>query len=253
MPQDKLDKLKNLLEIVDESLTKEEFVKSFEVVVNVIVKLGEDLKVENKGNIKSLTSLFEDLKTNKTTGLDKVKEDLLKKVDKALDEQTNSLNFIRDKVRKIKDGGKGERGDKGDKGEGIKGDKGDVGKQGSPDTSEQIVSKVNTSKTKIKKEQIEGIDEVIDNMKAEVGSARGFAARASNATKFHPLTADGSTKIFAVPKSVAAILHCSDFPSVFYENSGFTINATRTQITITTDNAPSDGAQLIYQYSGMFN
>lgn len=163
-------------------------------------------------------------------------------------------------------GEQGERGEKGENGKdgkdgknGKDGVDGKNGLDGSPDTADTIRNKLELlpDGEKLAIEAIQDLRKELEELRSETkrieALPRGTAPRASNSTKFYPLTADGVTKTFTVPKSVAAILHSSDFPNVLYENSGFTINGTRTQITITTDNAPSSGSQLLYQYSSMFN
>lgn len=60
---------------------------------------------------------------------------------------------------------------------------------------------------------------------------------------------NGITLSFTVPKHRKAIMVIgSDFPSVLFENNGFTVNVARTQITLTVTNAPSTGSQLGFQY-----
>lgn len=125
------------------------------------------------------------------------------------------------------------------------------------DTGEQIIEKINStdSEFKITKEHLD-IDDIIKQLERQISSIpRGGGGRASHSTKFYKLTPDGTTKTFSVPKSVTAIVLMSDFPHVLFEGSanGFTINNTRTSITITTDTAPSVGSQLLFQYSEYFN
>jgi hypothetical protein len=60
---------------------------------------------------------------------------------------------------------------------------------------------------------------------------------------------DGIKFTFTVPKHrKAQFVMGSDFPSFLFENNGFTVNAGRTQVTLTTANAPSAGSQLGFQY-----
>jgi len=110
-----------------------------------------------------------------------------------------------------------------------------------------------TGEKRLDRSAIKGLDSALKRV-AEIKSRSVIGgSRSNNSTKFYPLTPDGSNKTFSVPKSVASIVLSSDFPTVLMENKGFTINATRTQIVLTTDNAPSLGSQLLYQYSSMFN
>lgn len=110
---------------------------------------------------------------------------------------------------------------------------------------------------RLDKSAIKGLDDELNNLKTLISSkntGRG-AFKTNNATQFYDLSTqtDGSTKVFAVPKSVSSIVIGSDFPTILMENNGFTLNATRTQLTLTTENAPSQGSQLLYQYTSMFN
>lgn len=163
-------------------------------------------------------------------------------------------------------GDKGEKGEKGDRGEtgiaGLPGDDGQNGKDGekgengSPDTGSQIIEKINADDTEglIKKERIEGLDDAFKNVDRQISSIpRGGGGRASHGMKLKVLVPDGSTKTFSVPKSVTRFVIGSDFPNIYMENAGFTINTTSTQIVLTTDNAPSAGSQLLYVYSEVFN
>lgn len=124
------------------------------------------------------------------------------------------------------------------------------------ETPNDVIDTINKADNFIDKERVEGFDGIIKGLEDKISSiprGGGAAPRSNNSTKFYPLTADGSTKIFTVPKSVASIVLMSDFPHILFEGSGFTINGTRTQITLTVDNAPALGSQLLYQYSSQFN
>lgn len=158
-------------------------------------------------------------------------------------------------------GDKGERGDDGvdgEKGEkGEQGERGEKGKDGSPDTGEQIIDKINDddSEKKIKREKVEGLDDEFKNVNERISNIPRGGGRSFGGMKMHDLSSstDGSTKIFSTPKNVGGFFICSDFPTVLIERNGFTFNATRTQATLTTDNAPSQGSQLLFVYAAMFN
>lgn len=203
------------------------------------------------------------------------------KADKAvsLAEETKKTEIVGPKGNKGDRGDKGERGDsitgpqgergeKGPKGDSIvgpKGDKGDTGesivgpegKEGSPDTPEQVIEKINGAEGLIKKERVEGLDEIEKRVNKRIDSIpRGVGNRSYGASvKFHDLSSktDGTTKTFTVPKNISGIVIGSDFPTILMENNGFTLNSTRTTLTLTTTNAPSSGSQLLFQYSSLFN
>jgi len=176
-----------------------------------------------------------------------------------------------------KRGPKGEKGDKGETGEkgkdgkdgkdgvngkdGINGKDGLNGKDGvdglnginGTNGKDGEMGTIDDATIGYLQNEIKKLEERVNSVAARPTSQGGF--RANNATKFYPLTADGSTLIFTVPKSVASIVLMSDFPHILFEGAanGFTINASRTQITLTVENAPSLGSQLLYQYSSQFN
>ena len=61
---------------------------------------------------------------------------------------------------------------------------------------------------------------------------------------------DGSTKTFTIPFHNKAIMVVgSDFPSVLFQNNGFTVASSKLSITLTPENAPSTGSQLAFLYT----
>jgi len=126
----KLEKLEEILNLLNESITREEFVSSFENVAKMVV--AGELKLSQR-----ITDALADAK--RTT--DVTKHNLTKEVEKALKEQEDGLNFLYDRVSRLKDG---KKGDKGERGESIQGPKGDKGDQGSPDSPEQVRDKLET-------------------------------------------------------------------------------------------------------------
>jgi hypothetical protein len=189
---------------------------------------------------------------------------------------------------KGKPGAKGDQGEKGDMGEqgpqgkqgiegpkGEKGDKGDSvsGPQGVPgrDADEEaILAKIEKDlpalgarirdglellqgEARLDKSAIKGLDELEARLTAKF--AQAATPRSNNSMKFYDLSSqtNGSKKVFTVPKGLAGIVIGSDFPTVLMENNGFTMNATRTQLTLTFATAPSAGSQLLYQYMSQFN
>ena len=109
---------------------------------------------------------------------------------------------------------------------------------------------------RLERKAIKGIDELEKTLNAKIDAVPrgggGGGGLMRGATKYYKLTPDGTTKIFNVPKSVTSIIFMSDFPSVLFENNGFTLNASRTQVTLTVTDAPSTSSQLVYSYSPMF-
>jgi len=116
MPQDKLQKLKALLEIANQdTMSKAEFLSAFKQITDIFVTM----KSTNAEQMKEMVKLFKD----KMNIMDKVsaeysaemkaelsakKDEMMNycetEMDKIMKEQANSLNFIRDKVRTLQNG-----------------------------------------------------------------------------------------------------------------------------------------------------
>ena len=104
-PQEaKLEKLKTLLEISNDGLTRSEFVENFKLVITQI--LGIEKKV-----LERINQTIDDLKSHQDRQNLAIEGDLRgltakfeQSINKALKEQENSLNFIKDKMRRIESG-----------------------------------------------------------------------------------------------------------------------------------------------------
>jgi len=126
--QEKLEKLKKLMEITTEGLTKAEFLSSFKQVIDHVLKT--EIKL-----IEKMNKLMNELKgtnnsLNKATQGDfsGLAEELNRDMVKALKDQKNSLDFIYDKMRRVKNGINGKDGLDGT--DGKDGSDGKDGKQG---------------------------------------------------------------------------------------------------------------------------
>ena len=111
MTDQRLEKLKTLLKLTSEGLTMEEFTKAFKVVLDYIKKVEKDLTLKNDISTQELTALIQTL-ADKLETLNQQK--LLSsqvKMDKALEEQRASLNYIRDWTRNLKNGRDGKDAD----------------------------------------------------------------------------------------------------------------------------------------------
>jgi len=104
-----LAKLTRLFSLMDEdSLTKEDFLKSFKNVIDFITRMDKALNLKNEKAVANLDNLFKELDTKLSSS---TKADvsgsiteLKGVVQKALHEQQIGMNFINDKVSKLKNG-----------------------------------------------------------------------------------------------------------------------------------------------------
>lgn len=129
-----LKKLEELVKIVDEGLTKEDFVKSFEGVINFIKKIEAKNDVELQLLKETITKLGEKLESDASGGLERLK----KEAQDTLSTQIARLNasyeakmgLVDARVAELKDG------------ESITGPAGKDGKDGSPDKPEEVRDKL---------------------------------------------------------------------------------------------------------------
>lgn len=211
MTKEKLEKLKKLLEVTNEGLTEKKFLESFKTVVNQILKL------ETKA-LDKINKAIAELESKNNTSLNATQADLRalggkleELVDKALKEQANSLNFIRDKVRKIKEGVDGKDG---------------IGVDGKDADEEKIINEVlgkikvpGIDKTEMNEMDIElkALREELEKVKLMRGKGGGgtSAIGIANAAKYWVKTEEpsglinGVNKAYAVSKTIFAVLSFS--------------------------------------------
>ncbi len=119
------------------------------------------------------------------------------------------------------------------------------------ETVEELAEKLNLQEAL---DKIASLEKEIKKVAGKIPIISGNG-RSSHSTHFYDLSSQTNDilKVFAVPKNMAGVLFSSDSPTVLMEGNGFTLNATRTQLTITAQNAPSAGSQLLFSYTGVFN
>src|SRR3990167_5884638 len=124
-----------------------------------------------------------------------------------------------------------------------------------PDTSEQVRDKLENleGEERLDAKYIKGLEDLEKRLTDRISAIPHGGGRVSRNNIYKTLTPDGSTKIFSVPKNTGGVVIGSDFPTVLMEGAGFTVNASRSQITLTVDNAPSLNSQLVFIGNGIFN
>lgn len=167
-PESKLKKLEALLKLVDESITRDEFVASFENVLNHVLeaerKLGSKIDQSTTQAIRSLSDAFQEFKSSSSQDFQGLRAEIESSATKMFKEQADGMNQVRDTLRRIKNGKDGKDGQD--------------GADGSPDTGDEIVNKINSSDSLIGKKSIEGLEDLekkVDTMPTgRVGGAKGF-------------------------------------------------------------------------------
>lgn len=114
MNSENLQQLQNLLKLVQNGVGKAEFLAAFKNIMDIVTKLQKDIVDRNQKINASLVEMFgklsEKLSTSSDSEMKSMKDTIDSEIRKALKEQSNGLNFIRDKVRKIKEGNDGKNG-----------------------------------------------------------------------------------------------------------------------------------------------
>ncbi len=249
-PKSVLLDLETLKKLGEKAYLRDEIEKLVRMLVSKVDSNSPRVVVQ-----KEINAAYNALKGNNDTYLAESLASLRQVLQKQMED-------IQVKLSKEKKGDKGDKGDVGEPGEtpikGIDyfdGKKGEPGANGSPDTPQEIVEKIEslTGAARLDARAIKGLDEVEARLNSRITAAA--TPRSNNGVKFYDLSSqtNGSTKIFTVPKGLAGVIIGSDFPTILMENNGFTLNKTRTQLTLTFATAPSAGSQLLYQYSSMFN
>lgn len=95
--------------------TQEEFEKAYKSLLDLILKIEKAMVERNSKALEKLLVIFEEkaskLDDGNSSQIAGFKEDILAKVSKALTEQENGMNYIRDYIRNLKNGKDGRDAD----------------------------------------------------------------------------------------------------------------------------------------------
>lgn len=249
-----MNKHKQLVEMLatldPERVTRDEFIKildSFTTFMETMFKKNEKEFLDIHQSVAELKKQVKEDTSNDTAEMRATLKTLLStEMSKIMAQHDAKMKEVDDKIDSLQDG---EDGDDGKDADAV---------QIVQDVLAQI--KLSEQKEAILDDApiILAMQKQIDDLKAliqRVGNARGHSGGGIHPMKFKDLSSqtNGTLKIFAVPKSVNAVVFTSDFPYVLIENNGFTLDAARTKLTLTVANAPSQSSQLLYQYNSPFN
>jgi Asp-tRNA(Asn)/Glu-tRNA(Gln) amidotransferase C subunit len=98
---EKLEKINKLMKLVTESINKDDFLKSFQSVIDYVKKIEK----KNNDLIASLENLYKEtvqkIDSNALSGLDTVRENLLKDEEKLFKELNGLIDIHRSKIKEI--------------------------------------------------------------------------------------------------------------------------------------------------------
>ena len=230
-----LQKLNKLFSLMDEdTLTKEDFLASFENVVAYVKKMQE----QNLQEVEQLKQAFESvstkLKENNNIDLQDVRTEIKKVFDKVIKDQTDGMNFLRDKTRGFTDGKDGLDAD-----EDIIVDK-VLDKIKLPEHKEIILDSPEQFKEKV--ETI--VEELLKELRKTIKGLQfrpmptGSGATGGGIVKVFDLSdsLDGSIKTFSLPAFWRIIsITSSSFPTAFRPTIDYTTDEANSQITFTSE------------------
>jgi len=199
MDKDKLQKLKEMMNLLNEGLTKSEFVKSFEAAMKHILALEKKVIEKNNKELESLKESFNKFQTSKGADFDEVKLGAKNFTDKLFKEQADNLNFLRDKARNVKNGKNGTDGK-----DGSDGKNGKDGKDGSPDTAGELADKLEMleGKDRLDVSAIKGLEEFVKDITPVGRTPFGGSVVHKFIDDETPSgTQDGSNKAFLLSKA----------------------------------------------------
>jgi len=228
MNEKNLQKLQRLFQAMDEdSLTRAEFQQEFKKLLEFLKALKEKNRAEFTSLNSSIAELREKVKQENNDNISGLKDETLRQITKALKEQENGMNFIRDTLRKIKNGKDGR--------DGID------GKDGSPDTPKEIRDKIKTLKGN-KRLPISAIKDLkkklIEIGKQKIIQTVGGGGGGGHTMKVYDLSdsLNGVLKTFSLPAFWRVIsVHSSSFPNAFRPTTDYTTDANAMTITFTSE------------------
>ena len=191
---DNLSKLKGMLDLINEGLTKKDFLSAFEGVLNFVKKIKE----RNDLEMEKMEGVFASLRSDTTSSLKELKkkamdycEDEMKKM---YAEHEKMMEMMTDKIASVRDGR-----------DGVDGLPAKDGKDGSPDTSGQIRDKLETLKgeDRLDRKAIRGLEDgatIVDKGLHFFGGGRPIAVRGLGVTvdknvRFLNFTGSGVTSV----------------------------------------------------------
>ena len=141
---------KHFLNLLDDMIDKKDFIIAFKKLLKIILKKDKKQIIEIDNAINELRSENNAFLQATPADLKVVKADLGNKIAKALKEQENGLNFIRDKVRKMEKGKDGYTPIKGK--DYFDGEKGENGKDADENKIiQEVLKKIPENKSELEK------------------------------------------------------------------------------------------------------
>ena len=248
MSEKNLQKLQEIMKLLNEGLTKEEFVKSFKVVVNQVLAMEKKMLERDNERMR----FFENLASKLESGSTPLIEDLKKKtmdycmseMEKMTKEHEMMMDEVEEKIENVQDGVSPDPKDI------IK----EVLKMNPPETAEETRDKIESLKgdQRLDRSAIKGLEELEKTTNERIDSVRKgrIIAPPHNLVQYHDMSSqcNGSLKTFTTPNfRHAVMLIGTQAPILYRPTIDFTIGA-GTIILTSEVSAPATGQTLVLLY-----
>lgn len=244
MPNDNLQKLKKLFDIIDdETLTRTEFTDAFEKVVNLVLKVQEQQAAAIASLESTYDTLLKTLENKHGTTLDDLKKqvdslfvgDRVKKMEvthsevmRMIDGKMKSVDERMNAVRSGRDGRDGKDG---------------IGKDGSPDSPKKVRDKLEslTDDERLDISAIKGIEELVKKDK-NIGKFLGGVLQVGVRLETPVGAVNGSNTSFTVFKIPRYLVVDG---VTYFEDNGYTLSGAAGR-TVTTSVPPTNFIRSFY-------
>jgi len=252
----RLAQIESLFKMINEGLSKEEFIAAFKKLIDFVKDAKETLIKTGAENIDSLNRTSLDLAKRLEIAINDALGEALNKTGKAMDEQAAGMNLIRDKVRKIKDGHTPTKEELLDLIQPLI----PIVKDGDPgiDADEEkiisaVLEKVPVSNTEELESKIKDLEKKLETEskrpRGRLGMKKITSVRSINLTS----QVNGSTKTFTLPTDTLKVLGVwgTQFPVTFDQDTDFSF-AGRILTLLDPVSAPEGGQTLWCLIETMF-
>lgn len=246
----KLEKLKKLLEVANDGLSKSDFLESFKKVIDQVLKIETTIVEKCNKAIQEMSKDHREMVNRTEADVEKIENQLLKTAKDIFEEQRQNLNFIQDKVRRIKEGIDGKDGQPGEDGrDGVPGKDAD---------EEKIINMVlkavrGVGDDKADKKDLKALEEELERLKemrTRFGGGGGFSKIHLESKFIDDETPTGTVNGVNAAFTLANIPNPPASVKVFVNGARMRITEdyTLSVKTITFGTAPPTGSIILIDY-----
>lgn len=240
MPPKKQTALSTFLDLLEDHVSKEDFLKNWQTIIDTVNKLKADNGREFDGIKNIVVDLGKRLKDDNSKSLTNTQAEIKALLSAELTKHDTSiqsaLKALSDHIATLKDGEQGLQGEKGERGE--------RGDDGSPDMAEDIRNKLELleGNERLRPEAIRGLVERLDEMEEKTKRMGANFVIQRGTVKAYDLSTslDGVKTTFSLPAFWRVIaVESSSTPFTFRNTVDYTTDGSAFTITFTNQIDPA--------------